>query len=170
MSDEILIGYVAKAFGIKGAVTIKLFNPESEALAKDCQVTLKLGTFPPRVLTIAEVLPGERVFFAGVNDRTSAEKLQGAQVFINRKDLPVIEDDEFYLTDLIGAQVILANKDLVGILVGFSTNNAQTLLEVKTHSGYVASIPMVEAIVLDINEEQKIIVIDPPQGLLEPLD
>ena len=170
MSDLILLGYVSKAFGTKGGVHIKLFNPESEALAVGCKASLKLGSLPERVLSIVEIVPGGRVFFGGITDRTAAEHLQGAQVFMSRADLPQIEDDEFYLADLVGARVVLPNGDLAGILVGFSTNNAQTLLEVKTPSGHVASIPMVDAIVLNIDEDQKIISIDPPQGLLERLD
>lgn len=170
MSDLILLGYVSKAFGTKGAVQIKLFNPESEAFAKDRRVTLKLGSNPPVVYNISDVMHGGRVFFREISDRNAAESLQGAQVFMDRKDLPEILEDEFYLSDLIGARVLLQNEELVGTLVGFSSNNAQTLLEVKTIRGHVASIPLVQAIVLDIDEDQKIITIDPPEGLLEPMD
>lgn len=121
-------------------------------------------------MTICEVVPNSRIYFAEITDRTAAEKLQGAELYLNRADFPDLLEDEFYLGDLIGARVILANGDEAGVLTGFSSNNIQLLLEVKTPSGYVASVPLVDAIVLDIDCENKIITIDPPAGLLEPLD
>ena len=170
MSDLILLGYVAKAFGTKGGLHIKLINPASSSLAVNSKVTVKLKGSEPRVMTICEVVPNSRIYFAEITDRTAAEKLQGAELYLNRADFPDLLEDEFYLGDLIGARVILANGDEAGVLTGFSSNNIQLLLEVKTPSGYVASVPLVDAIVLDIDCENKIITIDPPAGLLEPLD
>lgn len=169
MSELILLGYIAKAFGTKGGLHIKLINPESIALVLGSKVTLKLGALN-QLMTISEVVPGNRFYFAEITDRTAAEKLQGAELYLSRADFPDLLEDEFYLNGLIGAQVILVTGDNAGILTGFSSNNIQILLEVKTPSGYVASIPLVDAIVLDIDSENKIITIDPPLGLLEPLD
>jgi 16S rRNA processing protein RimM len=170
MSDLILLGYIAKAFGIKGAVFIKLINTDSEALLLDQKIIIKQANSDFRELTITQVLGNHRVFFAEITDRNEAEKLQGAEVFIKRDDLPELPEDEYYLTDLINSKVVLKTGELVGELIGFSSNNAQILLEIKTLSGHVASVPLVPAIVIDIDEEKKIITLDPPSGLLEPLD
>lgn len=170
MSDLILLGYIAKAFGTKGGLHLKLINPDGASLAVGIKVTIKLGILEPRVMTISEVVPGNRIYFAQITDRTTAEKLQGAELYLSRADFPDLLEDEFYLGDLIGARVILISGEDAGVLTGFSSNNIQILLEVKTPSGYVASVPLVDAIVLDIDSENKIITIDPPTGLLEPLD
>jgi 16S rRNA processing protein RimM len=170
MSDLILLGFISKAFGLKGAVHIKLINDQSEALQLHSQVTLKFGSGAERVLTVCELLSGARVYFKEISDRNEAEKLQGAQLYIKRADLPKLLDNEFYIADLIGADIVLKNREKVGVLIGFSSNNAQLLLEIQTSQGHKALVPFVPAIVIDIDEENNIITLDPPIGLLEPLD
>lgn len=170
MSDLILLGYVAKAFGIKGGVTVKLLNDQSQSIAIGKKVMLKLGKKPDRTLTVGDIMDGGRVFFEGIDSRSAAEEITGGELLMERAELPLIEDDEYYLFDLVGARITDTDENLLGELVGFSSNNAQTLLEVKTSAGHVASIPLVKPIVQKIDCDQKIIVIDPPIGLLDPLD
>lgn len=167
MRQLIELGYIAKAFGLKGGVQVKLFSSQSESIRAGVVLTL-IHKEKEQELTVADVLPQGRVFFAGIDDRTQAEGLQGGVLFIDRSDLPELDDDEFYLNDMIGASVQLADGTPVGTLVDFSSNNAQTLLEVKTIAGHVASIPLVDAIVKTIDAEQKVVIIDPPAGLLDP--
>lgn len=161
------LGYIAKAFGIKGGVQVKLFSSHSEAIRAGIVLTL-IQKNKERTYKVRDVLPQGRVFFEGVDDRNMAEDLKGSTVLIARADLPVLDDDEFYLTDMVGASVQLLDGTKVGTLSGFASNNAQTLLEVQTLSGHVASIPLVDAIVKTIDVDNKIVTIDPPSGLLDP--
>lgn len=166
MRNLVALGYIAKAFGIKGGVSIKLFSEESEAIKEGVTLLIRKGS-SEKELTVQEVLPGGRLFFVGMNDRTVAESLRGAEIFIERSKLPELLDDEFYLSDIIGAEVVLSQGEKVGTVVDFSSNGAQTLLEVKTVAGHVASIPLVDAIVKNIDSVNKVVIIDPPEGLLD---
>lgn len=170
MKDLIALGYISKAFGLKGGVGVKLFNQDSSALAANKSFTLRLGKNPDRVLNISSILDGSRVFFEDISDRSQALELVGSRIFLSRDDLPPIKDDEYYLSDILNSKVLLKNGDHVGDLVGFSSNSAQTLLEIKTQAGHIASVPLVKPIVQDIDPNNKIITIDPPEGLLEKLD
>ncbi len=49
-----------------------------------------------------------------VNDRSAADALRGARIFVSRGSFPSTGDDEFYWVDLIGLQV--RNRD--GVLLG----------------------------------------------------
>lgn len=169
MADLVFLGYVTKAFGLKGGVAVKLFNPDSEALRVGLSLSLKRAQLI-RSLEISEILSGHRLFFKGITDRSSAEALATSEIYIARQDLPDIADDEVYLNDMIGMPVFLLSGDLVGKLLAFSTNCAQTLLEVQTLAGHVASIPLVDAIVIDVDFENNKILIDPPDGLLDSMD
>lgn len=166
MRQLVELGYIAKAFGLKGGVQVKLFSSQSEAIRVGVVLTL-MQKEKEQNLSVVDVLPQGRVFFEGIHDRTEAEALQGAVILINRSDLPELNDDEFYFNDLIGASVQLVDGTRIGTLVDFSTNNAQTLLEIKTMTGHRASIPLVDAIVKTIDAEQKVVIIDPPAGLLD---
>ena len=144
MSDPVLLGYVARTFGVKGGVVVKLLNEQSQALTVGKSLRINKLNGQEDGLIISECLPGHRVFFAGITTKSMADELKGSQLFIDRADLADTDDSEFYLHDLLGARVVKLNGDSVGEVVGFSDNNAQYLLNVKTDAGHVASIPVVK--------------------------
>jgi 16S rRNA processing protein RimM len=170
MSDLVLLGYIARPFGIKGGVLVKLFNQHSQALTIGKSVFIRSKRSPEQKVTISEIVEGSRVFFSEIKSRDMADALSGSILFIEREDLPPLEDDEFYLCDLIGASAISTSGSALGNVIGFSDNNAQILFEIKTSTGDVVSIPYVQPIVQKVDCENKIITIDPPCGLLELLD
>jgi 16S rRNA processing protein RimM len=166
MATLIALGYVTRAFGIRGGVGVKLFSNESETIKPEIPLILRQKS-TERTLIVKEVLPHGRLYFIGVNSREEAEALRGAEIFIERSLLPDLASDEFYLGDLLGAEVRLLDGTVVGELVAFSSNNAQVLLEVKDQAGRISSVPLVKAIVKEIDAHNKKIVIDPPEGLLD---
>lgn len=170
MIDSILLGHVTRAFGIQGGVFIRQLNEASVALEVGKCVLLKNRLGDDLVLTISEIMDGGRIFFKEISDRNSAEALKGAEIWMSRADLPPLADDEFYLSDLIDARVVDMQGDFLGTVIGFSSNSAQILLEIKKPSGDVALIPAVKPIVHRIDFVQKIVTIDPPVGLLDPMD
>lgn len=170
MTDLILLGYIIRSFGIKGGVVVKLLNETSDSLVAGKKVILRQKKLPEQMLTIASTMHGGRVFFAEITDITTAQSLKGAELFIHRSDLPSLSEDEFYLLDLLGARVIESDGKECGVIVGFSDNNAQVLFEIQTVEGHRVSIPAVKPIVQKIDYEKKLVIIDPPSGLLDPLD
>lgn len=135
------LGYVAGAHGVRGALEIKLFNPESSALGPGVRVALcgpdGVDPLAHEVERIAPK-PGSdraRLGLVGVETREAAEQLRGRELWIARADLPQLADDEFYLADLLGLEVVRARPDAsfesLGTIVGVTSNTAQDLLEVR---------------------------------------
>lgn len=168
--DLIHLGHIARAFGIQGGVVIKLINDDSGTLEVGKQLVLKTHLDGDRVVTISDIVHGGRIFFAEITDRTEAETLKGAEVWMSRADFPPLADDEFYLTDLTGARVVDMHGDVLGEVTGFSSNGVQILLEVKTTAGHQALIPAVKPIIHRIDFVVKVITVDPPVGLLDSMD
>lgn len=170
MKDSVLLGYVIKPFGVRGGMAIKLLNNESDAVDIGKKITARLKDQSVRTLTISDMLDGDRYFFEEIGDRSAAEEFKGAEIWIDRASLPPLADDEYYLSDLLGAEVIDVDGDLLGKIIGFSSNNAQILFEIRLVAGGLASIPAIRPIIQKIDYEQKIVTVDPPVGLLDLLD
>lgn len=167
MSDQISLGYVVRAFGIKGGVVIKLLNDDSLTLAEGLKITVCQKKLPPKSLTISIIMDRGRVFFEEITSREEAESLRGCEILVARELLPPLEDDEYYFSDLIGASIVDMDGKVIGHLVDFSSNNAQTLFEIKTTEGKLASIPSVKPIIQKIDPDNKIIIVDLPLGILD---
>lgn len=170
MTDQILLGYVTRAFGLEGGVLVKLINDQSLALQIGKGVLLKCPVGKDMAVTIKNILDGGRIFFTEVTDRNHAEALKGAELWMSRLDLPPLADDEFYLSDLMNARVVDMHGDFLGEVVGFSSNGAQILLEIKMPAGNLALIPAVKPIIHHIDFTEKLVTIDPPVGLLDAMD
>ena len=163
---SICLGYVARAFGIKGGLVVKSYGDHAGSFVPGNTVVLENNKDQKTAYTITSYQDG-RLFLHDVTSRTEAELLVGARIVVERQDLPTLAEDEFYLADLHQALVQTCQGEEVGRVVGFSSNNAQHLLQVLMPCQRMASIPMIRPIVTHIDYASSIITIDPPEGLLE---
>lgn len=103
----------------------------------------------------------------GLTDRTAAEKLQGNAVYADRDELPRLDESEYYVSDIIGDTVLLANGQPVGEVRDVLETASYTLMVVAREGRTDAMIPMVPEIVLSVDPAAHTVVIDPPEGLLD---
>jgi 16S rRNA processing protein RimM len=110
------------------------------------------------------------VFLAGVADRAAADALRGMLFLVDSADLPPSEDpDEYYDHELEGLEVRLTDGTVVGAVREVLHSAAGELLEVRAaDDGREILIPFVTAIVPTVSLAEGVIVIDPPEGLLDP--
>lgn len=162
----ISLGQIVKAFGIKGGVVIKLFNHESESLRPGIKLSLNKTGCDKLDLTIKEVKGGSRIIFDEIQDKDTALSLVGSEAFIAKEDLPLIPADEYYLEDILNSKIYSLKREFLGSLVGFSSNNAQNLMVIRTLDDKEAYVPMVEPFLQKIDFIQKEIIIDIPEDLL----
>jgi 16S rRNA processing protein RimM len=105
--------------------------------------------------------------FQGVDSISDAEKLAGAEVSIPFEERAELPEDEVYQSDLIGCQVIDVTGRALGVVSDFQETGGTPLLEVKTPRGRELLIPFANSICTKIDLEQRQIVVNPPDGLLD---
>jgi 16S rRNA processing protein RimM len=142
------IGVVGRPHGIRGEVRVFLHNPASDLLQNLDRVRLQAGDAAPREHRLERARPAGRhqlVAFAEIDSRDAAGQLKGARILVPRSELPRLGDDEFYVDDLIGLQVV-CEKQRLGTV---SASREQGGIEVLTveSSGEEIEIPVVEQFV-----------------------
>lgn len=133
------LGYVAGAHGVRGGLKVKLFNPDSTAIEVGVQLALRLPDAPARTFVVSQVAvaPGVgllRLWLEGVDDREAADALRAHELWIARAELPALADDEYYLADLVGLEVVRERdgvSESLGRITGVTSNTAQDLLCVR---------------------------------------
>lgn len=98
----------------------------------------------------------------GIGDRTHAQTFAGATLYAPR-DAVSLDAGEYLDADLIGCDVIGVDGQTYGPVERVEHFPASDMLVVGG-----AMVPMVDAIVRDIDTAAKTITIDPPAGLLGP--
>ncbi len=104
--------------------------------------------------------------FAGYDDPDKADELRGASLVIHRDALVELEEDEYFLFDLEGCEVVTIDGQSIGTVAKVEDFGAAPLLIVK-NQGQEFMIPLTREICPEVDTENKKIVINPPDGLLD---
>jgi 16S rRNA processing protein RimM len=137
MSDDlILVGRVAGAFGVKGEVRITTFTAEPLGLVA-YKTLLREDGSPALTVSSGRVAKGGVVVRTQeIETREQAEAARGLKLYIPRAVLPKPDDeDEFYIADLIGMDVVSLEGDLLGRVRSVRDFGAGDLLEVAPAAG-----------------------------------
>jgi len=134
-SDLIQVGRVAGAFGVRGEVRITSFTAEPLALV-DYKTLVREDGSAGLTLTSGRPVKGGVIARAKeVETREQAEALRGLKLYIPRDRLPAPEEDEFYVTDLIGLAIETADGEPLGRVKSVQDFGAGDLLEVQPPEG-----------------------------------
>ena len=136
MSEPLIqVGRVAGAFGVRGEVRITSFTAEPLALV-DYKTLVREDGSPGLTLVSGRAAKGGVVVRAKeVETREQAEALRGLKLFIPRSVLPDPEEDEFYVTDLVGLAVQTAEGEALGTVKSVQDFGAGDLLEIAPAEG-----------------------------------
>lgn len=169
------VGRLTKAHGLKGALKLELFTDDPERrFVPGASFSLQVPATSPwhgQSLTLTELrwYNGQPVgFFEGVSDRTAAESLAKAILWIDQPVDEVPEDDAWYDFQLVGLRVVRDGVD-VGEVVRVDHFPAQDLLVVRSGERDVL-VPFVSAIVPAVDVAAGTLTVTPPLGLFEDTD
>lgn len=174
---QLRVGRLVKAHGLKGAFKLELYTDDPDGrFVPGAQFTLQVPESSPwhgKTATVREfrwMNSHPVVFLEGIDDRTAAESLVRAILWIDQDDDDLAEDDAWYDHQLVGLSVI-RDGETVGQVRRVDHLPAQDLLIVTPVDGSDREIlvPFVAAIVPEVDVVAGRVVVTPPPGLFEEL-
>lgn len=168
-ADELLeIGYVGKAHGLYGELRLVLYNPHGEAMDHVERVVLEAaGKQECRVLTgVRGATQATLISIEGVDSREAADVLKGAKVYVFRADLPELDASEYYLSDLVGAEVI-GPEGTLGHVVEVALHPTVECVVIRSSEGKRMEQPLMEPWVESVDVNAKQIRLSSLDGLIE---
>jgi 16S rRNA processing protein RimM len=140
----IVVAQLAGAFGVKGEARVRSFTDDPEAcfsygplLDKDGAVVLT----PVRHRPLNE---GFGVTAKESRQREEWEALKGTLLHVPREALAAAEDNEIYLADLIGMDVVHADGRELGKVVAAHDFGAGDLIEIAPPAGASFMLPFTD--------------------------
>ncbi|HEX2778316.1 MAG TPA: ribosome maturation factor RimM, partial [Gemmatimonadaceae bacterium] len=179
--DWIIVGRIRKAHGIRGEVLVEPITDAPDAIfAPGRRVFVGLSdarpdsALPPLEVRAARPFKeGFLIVFDAVHDRDDAERWRDRWLFLAADELPGPDDGEIYLHDIPGMRVELEDGTVVGT-VGTLYELPQGLVMdvVRASAGNGARprtvmIPYDEHTLVRVDPEARVIVVAPPDGLLD---
>ena len=170
--DAVEVGRIGEAWGVKGWFKVLAHSSTPEALFSSKRWYLMpaqrgtKGFDGNRLLRLVEVKDHAGGIVAqaqAIDDRSQAELLRGARVFVPRSSFPSPLPDEHYWVDLIGLAVVNREGLLLGQVKDLMSTAAQAVLVVEfDESGTQGErmIPFVSAFVDRVEQAEKRIIVD----------
>lgn len=169
MDDLVAIARVARPHGLRGEVAADILTDFPERFEDLGKVVVLADDQSRAELTIkAFKFQKGRVFlkFAGLDTVESVEPLRNAEICVPEDEAVELEAGEFYDWELEGCRVVTVDGTELGTVRELMRTGGTEILVVQgTEKDYL--VPFAEAICTEVDIENELITIDPPDGLLE---
>ena len=102
----------------------------------------------------------------GIDDITEAEKYKNFYIKINREDAVELEDDSYFIVDIIGCEVYTESQELLGKVIDVFPTGSNDVYTVKNSEGKEILLPAIEDVIKDVDIKNKKIIIHLLEGLI----
>ncbi len=161
MDKRIHVATIGAPFGVRGYFRLKTTTEHPKDALSYGPLTDTKGIAYHFTLVRVENSHTLVVSEKSTSDRTKAEALRGTKLYINESALPkILQDDAFYVRDLIGMEVHDAEGNVIGTVATVENYGASDILVIKAKEGGLKQIAFIEDSVLDICRDHNIIVIE----------
>ena len=168
MESTVAIARIGRYRGIEGEVFIHPFFDLQAAKLADIAATITWEDGRKLETVIVAIRPQANKTvckLACSNDMDEARALVHGEIEISRDHLPPLDQDEFFIEDLVEMEAVTVDGKELGKVDSILKASLSTLLVIKGAGEYL--IPFVPEIVTEVDMESGKIIIDPPAGLLE---
>ncbi len=166
--DLLEVGVVAGTHGLRGDLKIQTLPTGDLALPGAREVYLKDSAGRPTRYDAVRSSPHKQhilLRLAGMESLDAVKHLIGASVLMATEDLPELDEDQYFWSDLEGMAVVDRQKGEIGQVVGMFTTPAHDILEVDGPRGEIL-IPAVEPFLIGLDQQEKVLHVDLPDGLI----
>jgi 16S rRNA processing protein RimM len=161
---RILVGEFGRPHGVRGLIHLRSHTAEPAAIAGYGPLSDESGARRFVLKWLAEGL----VQVEGVADRDAAAKLTGTRLYVDREALPPTEEDEFYLSDLIGLRAETEGGEVLGTVSAVEDFGAGSIVTLRDENGRESLFPFTRAVVPVVEIAAGRIVIVPPEEQVVP--
>lgn len=127
-SDPVIIGFIGAPHGVRGTIRVRAAGT-GQHIRKGIEPVID-GVRRP-ILNVRPTPKGYLVDLEGVSDRQRAAELGGKDLILDRRELDELEEDEFYVGDLIGMTAVDETGNNLGTIEEVIETPAHEILLIR---------------------------------------
>ena len=171
-----MVGRVRRAHGIRGELVVEaltdapdaIFAPGRRVFAGTRDGELTRGAIELRVTHSSPFKGGLIVAFEGIASRNEADSWRDRTLLVPEDEVAPPSDDEVFIHDLVGMRVVRVSGEDVGEITQVFELPQGLVMEVARGGGAKSVLlPFDPHTVAGVDAEQRIVHIDPVEGLLD---
>lgn len=168
MDDYLRVGVISSTHGIAGEVKVFPTTDDVNRFKELKEVILDTGN-TNITLEIERVKFFKQMVilkFKGIDNINDIEKYRGKDLLVTRENAVELDVDEYFISDIIEAEVLEEDGTKLGVLSEVLSTGANDVFVIMTKDNKEILIPNIKACVLDINIDEKKIIVHLLDGLL----
>ena len=168
MEDLLKVGVITTTHGVRGEVKVYPTTDEPERFLDLEYVLLDTGK-ELRRLDIKNVRFFKNLVilkFDGIDNINDIEKYKGRDLWIPREEAQELDEDEYYIADLLGMKVLLEDGSEFGALKNVMETGANDVYIVDSVEHGEVLLPAIKECILDVDLEKNTMTVHLMKGLL----
>lgn len=163
-----IVGKLINSHGIKGEVKIYPLTDDVERFNYLKSAYLGKDKIPVSIQGVKIHKGMALLKFKEFNDINEILKYKDEYLYVDEDNKVLLPDNHFFISDLISCKVFdMKNNyigDIIDVLQGYS-NDVYVIKDSMQNKEYL--VPAVKAFIKDVNIKEKLILIDPVEGMIE---
>ncbi len=163
MIEQFEIGVITSTHGLKGEVKVFPLTDDVDRF-QDLEDVLLETRGGNRVLTVERVrfFKGRPILkFKGLDRIEDVEGFRQMKLLVNREDAIPLDEDEYYIGDVLDSEVLLEDGTQYGTLKDVLKTGANDVYVITKTDGEDTYLPVIHECVLSVDPEEKKIVVRP---------
>lgn len=169
MENEFRIGVISSTHGLKGEVKVfpttddvNRFKKLKKCILKSKRETIEVDVVSAKFFKNMVILK-----FKQFDDINQVEQYRQAELYVTRDNAIELEENEYYIADLIGLKVISDEGVTIGTLTDVLTSAANDVYEITAEDGHEYLFPAIKQCILKVDIEAGIMTVHVMKGLME---
>jgi 16S rRNA processing protein RimM len=153
------IGTIINSHGIKGEVKVMPITEDGDLIHRLDRLIIDDGG-QQKLFNVLRARAAKNCWliqFDEVRDMDAAKSLKGAGICVDDSELKPLDEDEFFIHDLISAKVYSTDDEYLGVITGFFEAGSQGVCEVTDESGMFL-FPTSQEVLKEIVPGEKVII------------
>ena len=168
MKEQYLeVGKITNVHGIMGEVRVQPWADSPDFLCQFKTLYVDSSHWPIQVERARVHKNMVILKFDGVDTMNEVEGWRQKDLLITRDQAVPLQEDEFFITDLIGLTVVTDEGDTLGTLTDVMETGANDVYCVKTPEGKELLLPAIHDCILDVDLDKEEMLVHVLPGLLD---
>ena len=168
MEDMLQVGVITQTHGVRGEVKVFPTTDDVNRFKKLKQVILDTGkeTMPLEIQSVKFFKQFVILKFKGIDNINDIEKYKRCSLYVTREHAVPLEEDEYFIADMIGMEVCTEDGNIFGTLKDVIETGANDVYVIENAEHGEVRVPAIKECIRSVDIEKGQMMIHLMDGLI----
>ena len=168
MEDMLQVGVITQTHGVRGEVKVFPTTDDVNRFKKLKQVILDTGeeTMPLEIQSVKFFKQFVILKFKGIDNINDIEKYKRCSLYVTREHAVALEEDEYFIADMIGMEVCTEDGNIFGTLKDVIETGANDVYVIENAEHGEVLVPAIKECIRSVDIEKGQMMIHLMDGLI----